>query len=89
MLCPWIVDNVLLIRLLAVFPFQRTPLVTFIAIFAFPIAVKSVRLAVVLKAAVHWATVLLHSGDPIAASLAADSSFEVKVEWALQIFDNG
>jgi hypothetical protein len=86
---PWIIDLVLVLRLAAVYPPKITTRLTTVAIFAFPVVIKIVRLVMIILYNVSfW-------GDINKASLLNSLSIPAhafpysKAEWILQIFDNG
>lgn len=88
-LTPWIVDLVLFFRLLAVYNPKHTRASTLISVMAFPVAIKVLRLAMVIIFAVQWHRDIGSIGNAVlAAEKTWRSSFCVKVEWVAQIFDN-
>jgi hypothetical protein len=54
-LATWIVDLVLLLRVLAVFPLSTTRMSIFTGIFAFPFAIKTARLVLIVTSITLWA----------------------------------
>lgn len=86
----WISELVLLLRLVAVFPIQLTGRKTLMAILAFPIFVKIVRLACMVCYYVQFSEVAPPYGNNILTiELGPTHSPYIKVEWTLEIFDNG
>ena len=90
-LAPWLAELILACRLLAVFPYRSTPRLTFIAIFAFPVIVKSLRLFSVIAYFVDYGRKYVDaSGNAYEDALQhgfRDSPW-AKMDWILQIFDN-
>ncbi|EKM52486.1 uncharacterized protein PHACADRAFT_260933 [Phanerochaete carnosa HHB-10118-sp] len=86
----WISELVLLLRLVAVFPIQLTGRKTLLAIMAFPVAVKLVRLACLVCYYVQFSEVAPPYGNNVLTIQdgPANSPF-IKVNWTLEIFDNG
>ena len=86
----WISELVLLLRLVAVFPVQLTGRKTLMAIIAFPVAVKLARLACMVCYYVEFAKVEPPYGNNIVlVRMGPTRSPFIKVEWTLEIFDNG
>ena len=87
---PWIAELVLLLRLVVVFPPQLTGRRAFAAIIAFPVIVKLVRLACMICYYVQFARDAPKFGNGvITVQNGPTQSPFVKVEWTLEIFDNG
>ncbi|EJD43389.1 hypothetical protein AURDEDRAFT_125841 [Auricularia subglabra TFB-10046 SS5] len=87
---PWLVDLVLFLRLMTVFNPKQTKRSTLLAVFAFPVAIKALRLAMIITFAIQWHRHINHIGSALlAAGQTWATSFCVKVEWVSQIFDNG
>jgi hypothetical protein len=86
---PWFVDLTLLLRILAVYPPLTTPRKKRIAVLAFPILIKAVRLSLLIVGKVLWYSEFMRAPDPW---VSADRELHVvwiKVEWTLQMVDNG
>ncbi|KAF8904066.1 hypothetical protein CPB84DRAFT_1773302 [Gymnopilus junonius] len=87
-LSPMIIDSVLILRILAFYPKESTPLSTLVTILAFPIIMKCARFSCV--------TVFLFklgrtNGHGSITTLAAQTWFRnpfLVSEWSLQIVDN-
>ena len=87
---PWISELVLLLRLVAVFPVQLTGRKTLMAIIAFPVVVKLVRLACMICYFVQFSRVAPPYGNNIVTvRMSPTESPFMKAEWTLEIFDNG
>jgi hypothetical protein len=86
---PIIVDCVLLLRLVAVYPPSRTPFRKVALVLGLPIAIKIGR---VVNSAIFMAyyakVVSTETGVGGAAILVTSGKPNVKVEWALQVLDN-
>lgn len=89
LLPPVFYDSILLTRLLALYPVDRTPLPVLIRILAFPICVKCGRLVVLSLYVWHYAG---ESRDLATFSAHAQATWYrnpfVTTEWTLQMFDN-
>lgn len=89
-LTPWVVDFVLLFRLFAVFNRNQTRLSILAAVLAFPVAIKILRLSLLVTFAVQWHKAVDNIGDAvIAAEGTWRSSVCPKIEWISQILDHG
>ena len=89
---PWLADIILACRLLVVFPPRTTPKRKLLALFAFPVIVKSIRLAAVIVFFQGFQTKLRGArGNPLQLLLqyGYHNSPWTKVEWFLEIFDTG
>ncbi|EKM54747.1 uncharacterized protein PHACADRAFT_97703 [Phanerochaete carnosa HHB-10118-sp] len=89
-IAPWLAELVLALRLLIVFPPSQTPKAKLAAVFAFPVAVKIVRLSCLIVYYHHWIRETDHAASGLQAAETVDyrHSPYSKVEWFLQIFDN-
>jgi hypothetical protein len=83
------VDLVLLFRLHAVYPYRTTKKALFWSIFAFPVAIKIVRLVASVLFAVHFSSQVTTTGSAVVAAQNTVRSIYTKVEWTAQIADNG
>ncbi|EKM52434.1 uncharacterized protein PHACADRAFT_100589 [Phanerochaete carnosa HHB-10118-sp] len=89
-LAPWLAELVLALRLLVVFPPSQTSWRKLAAVFAFPVAVKIVRLACVITYFHNWIRETDSAANPLQAAETVDYKHSpyTKVDWFLQIFDN-
>jgi hypothetical protein len=89
----WLVDIVLFFRLIAVYPYRRGQAKRFLRIIAFPVVVKIVRLvavAMISQESIHAAFQASATEATATSSTSARGwSNWPKVEWSLQIVDNG
>jgi hypothetical protein len=85
---PWVVDLVLLVRLAAVYPPSTLPLRSTIAIFAFPVAVKTVRAVVIGMFCAEFAHNIHINGVSSSLLVIIGTPYYSKIEWFLQFFDN-
>ncbi|TFK33497.1 hypothetical protein BDQ12DRAFT_589428, partial [Crucibulum laeve] len=86
---PFFVESILVIRILAVYPYRRTPRVVFLSIFI-PLGIlKIARLVNIIVFTVNYARVTAGDVDIMAASQRAWRSYPgQKIEWFLQLVDN-
>ncbi|KAI6112183.1 hypothetical protein EV401DRAFT_1867606 [Pisolithus croceorrhizus] len=86
---PVFYDSILLTRLLALYPTERTPLSTLVCVLAFPICVKCGRL-VVLSLYIRQYLVSAPGVAPLTvqAEITWFRNRYVTTEWALQMLDN-
>ncbi|KAI6025727.1 hypothetical protein F5J12DRAFT_445898 [Pisolithus orientalis] len=86
---PIFYDSILLTRLLALYPIERTPLSTLMRVLAFPVCVKCGRF-VVLSLYVHQ--YIISTPDVTTLTTQAEVTWfrnpYVTTEWTLQMFDN-
>ncbi|KAH9478635.1 hypothetical protein JR316_0009092 [Psilocybe cubensis] len=88
---PWLVELILVVRLLAVYPYARTPKRTWFAIFIPLILLKIARFVNNTVYAVEYVQLVRNPGsaDPISvAQRSWDSHPGTKIEWVLQVVDN-
>jgi hypothetical protein len=87
MLGPMLADCILLLRVVAVYPRSATRPLKFIAILAFPVCAKIVRVA---AEAVCWYKLIITT-NAVGSEKAAIQIYKTpyaRVEWFLQTFDN-
>jgi len=86
---PTLVDAILLLRLYAIYPYDRTPLAQFLVIIGVPILTKIGR---IINAAIYMSnyahTIRVTNGVGGASVLLTSRLPSVKVEWSLQLFDD-
>ncbi|KAI6039910.1 hypothetical protein EDC04DRAFT_2567991 [Pisolithus marmoratus] len=86
---PVFYDSILLIRLLALYPVERTPMSTLVRVLAFPLCVKCGRL-LVLSLYIHQ--YLIITPDLTSLTMHAEATWfrnpYLTTEWTLQTFDN-
>ncbi|KAJ6561517.1 hypothetical protein DFH09DRAFT_1316097 [Mycena vulgaris] len=84
---PFLVEAILLLRLLAVYPYSTTPIRKFILIFTFPVIVKLVR---IINLAVFMRQYVILTRTVASPLVAGDIFFQVgpKIEWTSQLLDN-
>lgn len=87
---PWLSELVLAIRLLAVFPPNRTSRLTLISVFTFPVIAKVGRLVVLVLYYQKFIQELQHIGIAYEAAQSVNYRHLVylKIEWFMEIFDN-
>jgi hypothetical protein len=88
-LSPWLVDIALFVRLIVVYPYNRSNPSRFFMVIAFPVVVKIVRLVAVALLA-HSVLSAVH-GNQASATVAVSEigwSSWATVEWVLQTVDN-
>jgi hypothetical protein len=74
-LSTWIVDLVLLLRVLVVFPVRTTRARIFLSIFAFPLAVKVTRLVLIVTFNTLWARSA--KGIAVGTSAASEANLDI------------
>jgi len=88
---PIFVDSILLLRLAAVFPYHRTPRITWFGVMLFPIAMKIFRI-VNISIFSHHIQSVFGANDPeleVAASIIQIGTWiNTKLEWIAQLLDN-
>ncbi|KAI6037721.1 hypothetical protein EDC04DRAFT_2112489 [Pisolithus marmoratus] len=86
---PVFYDSILLTRLLALYPVERTPMSTLVRVLAFPLCVKCGRL-LVLSLYIHQ--YLIITPDLTSLTMHAEATWfrnpYLTTEWTLQTFDN-
>jgi len=82
-----LVDSILLLRLMVVYPFHRTPRKVWLAIVSFPVAIKVLR---VVNISVYCASIaqVINNDSPLEASAALENLFNARLEWTAQLLDN-
>ncbi|KIJ59705.1 hypothetical protein HYDPIDRAFT_118202 [Hydnomerulius pinastri MD-312] len=89
---PLLADCVLLLRLVAVYPRQRTPRYVWLTIIGVPVAVKIGRFINIVFYLVHQTqnidTVVTSRTGVGAASMVLTVLPNVKIEWIIQVFDD-
>jgi hypothetical protein len=86
---PFCFDLPLLLRVYAVYPPRTTSRRLIFLLFAFPIAIKVARLAVLILFSVEWRKDVSKGTDIFAAAELTLKKYPLsKVEWSLQIVDN-
>jgi hypothetical protein len=82
---PWVIDLTLLLRLVAIYPPRTQTLSTTASIFAFPIAIKLVRMVVIALFIRGYFTSgrFDFSGEGVVAAIHGPF---VKAEWVLEFF---
>ncbi|PFH53348.1 hypothetical protein AMATHDRAFT_137971 [Amanita thiersii Skay4041] len=85
---PFLVQSILVLRLLAVYPLCRTPTRLFISIFL-PLALlkiaRAINFAIFLK---NYVIVVKAVGDAFIAGKYSWNTVNIKIEWILQLVDN-
>jgi hypothetical protein len=91
-LSAWIVDLVLFIRLIVVYPYRSSTRLRFASIIAFPIAIKAARLACVIVQdnQLHLAQTV-DGSEPDTTAFVSQQGWSslATAEWILQPLDNG
>ncbi|KAJ6561505.1 hypothetical protein DFH09DRAFT_921028 [Mycena vulgaris] len=84
---PFIVESILVLRLLAVYPYSTTPIRKFILVFTFPVIVKLVR---IINLAVFMRKYVILTRTVASPLVAGDVFHQVapKIEWTSQLLDN-
>ncbi|KAH9483523.1 Ribosome production factor 2-like protein [Psilocybe cubensis] len=87
---PLLVEFILVIRLLAVYPFTRTPKPIWCAIFVPLVLIKIGRMVNIIFFSVQYVQLVQTvSGDPISVAQSPWHRFPgIKIEWILQVIDN-
>jgi hypothetical protein len=86
----WIIDWALLLRVIAVFPRPTTSRRVLVAILAFPVVCKMVRLSFIIYPNEHIFARSLEGGEDVykSAERALKSASSI-AHWSLQMVDNG
>ena len=88
---PWLVETILVVRLLAVYPYSRTPKRLWFFIFIPLLLLKIARFVNMTIFAVKYFALLQSptSGDPLATGQSSWGSYPgAKIEWFIQVVDN-
>jgi hypothetical protein len=88
-LIPWVVDLTLLLRVIAVYPPRTTSFMTLVLILAFPVACKIIRLAIIIRSKIAFYDDMVATKEIFGAALRALRGLWPKIEWALQMADDG
>jgi len=93
-LIPFMVELTLLLRILAVYPFNTTPRIKFVAIMTFPVLMKIARLVNLCITLVNLSRSLARYNrstdqNPYASGVVSIKTLpNSEIEWFLQVFDN-
>lgn len=89
---PWLVDLVLILRLLAIYPLNTTSLRKIARVFSIPVLLKLGRLAALIVFIVQWKNTVDDASDGDIGAVQKQGftrSPAIKVEWLAQMADNG
>lgn len=84
---PCCVEYILLLRILAVYPYNQTPKRQFFMIIAFPVTMKIAR---IINASIYLAkfNALIRDSPIGVGAVALEAVPNAEIEWFLSVFDN-